>query len=296
MLQPGATRARGAGDRARAEAARPRAHLLRTRPRPDPALGRVPAAGRQDPGLRLPGGPPAHPAHPRPRGRPGGHRGGPRLRVERRADRGHRDRPRLRSRPRRARQRGGVRRLPAGRLRPRGVGRRRRPGPAEPVHADAGRRPQPLLVAPGAEHARRGSWSAGPTGSPTPRTTSRTPCTPGIVDPADLPDDVAAVCGRTRRDQLARLRRRAGPLHQRDRRDRHVARTTRAALAGLRTFNYERIYTRPEALAQSASVVRILRALVEHYLAGRRTCRRLPARRAAPAQHPGRRPSASPPR
>ncbi|WP_426561416.1 HD domain-containing protein [Angustibacter sp. McL0619] len=88
----------------------------------------------------------------------------------------------------------------------------------------------------------------------------------GIVDPGDLPADVAAVCGRSRREQLAAF---VGEL----------VRCTSAtgvigmsadhaqALAGLRTFNYERIYTRPEALAQSASVVRILRALVEHYLA-----------------------------
>jgi dGTPase len=88
----------------------------------------------------------------------------------------------------------------------------------------------------------------------------------GIVVPEDLPDDVAAVCGRTRRDQLAAF---VGEL----------VRCTSAtgvigmsaeharALAELRTFNYERIYTRPEALAQSASVVRILQALVEYYLA-----------------------------
>jgi dGTPase len=34
----------------------------------------------------------------------------------------------------------------------------------------------------------------------------------------------------------------------------------------LRAFNYERVYTRPEALAQSAAVVAVLRSLVEHYL------------------------------
>ncbi|GMA88837.1 hypothetical protein GCM10025868_40870 [Angustibacter aerolatus] len=43
----------------------------------------------------------------------------------------------------------------------------------------------------------------------------------------------------------------------------HVA----EALAALRSFNYERIYTRPESLAQAESVVRLLRALVEHYAA-----------------------------
>ncbi|GAB3599340.1 deoxyguanosinetriphosphate triphosphohydrolase [Angustibacter peucedani] len=87
----------------------------------------------------------------------------------------------------------------------------------------------------------------------------------GIVGPDDLPDDVAAVCGRTRRAQLGTF---VGEL----------VRTTTStgvigmaaepaqALAALRSFNYERIYTRPEALAQSAAVVKVLRALVEHYV------------------------------
>ncbi len=86
----------------------------------------------------------------------------------------------------------------------------------------------------------------------------------GIVPAEDLPDDVAAVCGRTRREQLGTF---VGEL----------VRTTTStgvigmapgpaqALAALRAFNYERIYTRPEALAQSAAVVRVLRALVDYY-------------------------------
>jgi dGTPase len=88
----------------------------------------------------------------------------------------------------------------------------------------------------------------------------------GIVAVSDLPDDVAQVCGRTRREQLGSFI------------DELVACTAStgvigmradhaAALGALRTFNYERIYTRPEALAQSDSVVRVLRALVEHYVA-----------------------------
>jgi hypothetical protein len=62
---------RGAGNRADRRGARPVPHLLRARPRPHPPRHRVPAPGRQDPGLRLPRRPPAHPAHPRPRGGPG---------------------------------------------------------------------------------------------------------------------------------------------------------------------------------------------------------------------------------
>ena len=38
-----------------------------------------------------------------------------------------------------------------------------------------------------------------------------------------------------------------------------------AALAALRAFNYERIYTRPESLAQSAAVIAVLTALVGFY-------------------------------
>ena len=52
---------------------RPVPHLLRARPGPHPARQRLPAPGRQDPGLRLPRRPPAHPAHPCARGGPGGH-------------------------------------------------------------------------------------------------------------------------------------------------------------------------------------------------------------------------------
>jgi len=86
----------------------------------------------------------------------------------------------------------------------------------------------------------------------------------GIVAVGDLPADVVAVCGRTRGRQLGTFI------------DALVTCTTStgtvgmraepaAALAGLRTFNYERIYTRPEAEQQGRSVVAVLTALVEHY-------------------------------
>jgi len=39
------------------------------------------------------------------------------------------------------------------------------------------------------------------------------------------------------------------------------------ALAAFRTFNYERIYLRDESVAQGEAVVRVLRALVEHFAA-----------------------------
>lgn len=87
----------------------------------------------------------------------------------------------------------------------------------------------------------------------------------GIVSVADLPDDVADVCGRTRSEQLGTF---VAELVE-------CAATTGVigmrpqvadALAVLRAFNYERIYTRPEALAQTTAVVAVLRALVEFYV------------------------------
>jgi len=86
----------------------------------------------------------------------------------------------------------------------------------------------------------------------------------GIVSLDDLPREVIEVCGRSRREQLGSFVRAV------------VAATTAggqvamaaepaAALAGLRAFNYERIYTRPESLAQSEAVIAVLTALVEFY-------------------------------
>ena len=120
----------------RARRTRPAAHLLRARPRPHLALERLSAAGRQDPGLRLPPRPPAHPAHPRPRSGSGGHRRRTGHRAQRGADRGDRARARLRARPRRPRQRGGVHPLPAGGLQPRHLGGGGDAGALEPLRRD----------------------------------------------------------------------------------------------------------------------------------------------------------------
>jgi dGTPase len=88
----------------------------------------------------------------------------------------------------------------------------------------------------------------------------------GIVRPDDLPDEVAAICGRTRSQQLGTFIRavmsssfRTGRIGMDD--------ESAAALAGLRQFNYDRIYTRPESVAQAQAVVAVLRGLVDHYLA-----------------------------
>lgn len=87
----------------------------------------------------------------------------------------------------------------------------------------------------------------------------------GIVDLDDLPPEVIKIAGRTRREQLSTF-------------IRAIIRTVdkegqigmdgddAAALASLRAFNYERIYTRQESLAQSDAVVAVLTALVDYYL------------------------------
>ena len=87
----------------------------------------------------------------------------------------------------------------------------------------------------------------------------------GIVTEADIPAEVAEICGRTRRDQLRTFIRaviRAVDNYQ----EVGMEPTEAGALAALRAFNYERIYVRPASLAQSRAVVDVLRALVEFYL------------------------------
>ena len=87
----------------------------------------------------------------------------------------------------------------------------------------------------------------------------------GIVAAAELPDEVVEVAGDTRRQQLGVFIRAVvgstcatGQVG--------MDAVTAGALAALRRFNYERIYTRPESLAQSRSVIDVLDALVRHYL------------------------------
>ncbi|WP_460743260.1 HD domain-containing protein [Mariniluteicoccus endophyticus] len=86
----------------------------------------------------------------------------------------------------------------------------------------------------------------------------------GIVKASDLPEEVAQVCGRTRREQLHTFVR-AVIRGVRDQGEVCMDPDVFRALAGLRTFNYERIYTRPEAVGQAKAVVKILQALVEHF-------------------------------
>jgi dGTPase len=88
----------------------------------------------------------------------------------------------------------------------------------------------------------------------------------GIVAVSDLPDDVVEVCGRTRREQLNTFVRAVVQAIE-EHGEVGMPADEAAALAALRAFNYERIYVRPDSLAQSRAVVEVLRALVEYYIA-----------------------------
>lgn len=88
----------------------------------------------------------------------------------------------------------------------------------------------------------------------------------GIVDLATLPDQISHVCGRTRREQLGTFVRAVIST---------IAETGEVgmraeqadALAALRAFNYERIYTRPDSVAQARAVIEVLHSLVEYFSA-----------------------------
>lgn len=87
----------------------------------------------------------------------------------------------------------------------------------------------------------------------------------GIVTPGEVPEVVREVVGVERRVQLARFieavivtTMTTGVVG--------MDSATAAALAALRAFNYERIYTRPESVAQSRTVVKVLQGLVEWFL------------------------------
>jgi dGTPase len=88
----------------------------------------------------------------------------------------------------------------------------------------------------------------------------------GVVAPEQLPVVVRELCGDTRRAQLSTFITGATEA---------IASTgivgmpvaLADALAAFRAFNYERIYLRTESVAQGHDVIRLLRALVEHYTA-----------------------------
>ncbi len=86
----------------------------------------------------------------------------------------------------------------------------------------------------------------------------------GIVTQDDVPPSVSKVIGVTRSAQLRSL---IGALVTSISTTGQIgmAAPYAEALADLRAFNYERIYNRPESLAQGESVVKVLTALVEKY-------------------------------
>ncbi|HUB72304.1 MAG TPA: HD domain-containing protein [Acidimicrobiales bacterium] len=95
----------------------------------------------------------------------------------------------------------------------------------------------------------------------------------GIVAPADLPAEVAQVAGTTRSSQLncfisalVECIASTGEIGMRQ--------PFAGALASLRAFNYERIYTRPSSLEQGRTVIAVLSALVDYFA---QNPRRVPA-------------------
>jgi dGTPase len=88
----------------------------------------------------------------------------------------------------------------------------------------------------------------------------------GVVTSEQLPQEVREACG-VRRDQ--QLRAFIGAMIEATATTGRIAMTSKFAdaLATFRKFNYENIYMRRESRAQADSVVRLLRALVEHYVA-----------------------------
>ena len=88
----------------------------------------------------------------------------------------------------------------------------------------------------------------------------------GIVSAADLPGAVADVVGARRSAPAQRVHHRHARHHRGD--GRVGMRTAEAeALAAFRAFNFERIYLRPDSVAQAERVIELLRALVEWFVA-----------------------------
>jgi dGTPase len=86
----------------------------------------------------------------------------------------------------------------------------------------------------------------------------------GVVTPSMLPAVVADACGTERRVQLAAF---IGAIVDAAASSGTVAMRSSMAdvLAAFRAFNYEHIYLRPASRRQAAQVVDLLQALVEHY-------------------------------
>ena len=90
-------------------------------------------------------------------------------------------------------------------------------------------------------------------------------CRAGILMPSDLPSEVADVVGTRRSRQLNRFI--EGVLSGTEASGTvAMAETEGAALSAFRDFNFERIYLRPESVAQAEKVVTLLRGLVGRFI------------------------------
>jgi dGTPase len=87
----------------------------------------------------------------------------------------------------------------------------------------------------------------------------------GVVAADDLPDSVRDRCGSRRSQQIAAF---VDAVVEGTRSGGQVAMTTpqAEALAAFRAFDYERVYLRPASVDQAAQVVRLLRGLVDHLI------------------------------
>jgi dGTPase len=89
----------------------------------------------------------------------------------------------------------------------------------------------------------------------------------GLVAVRDLPDVVARRCGTHRGEQLGNFI--AGLVDASASAGRiGMPGDLADALGAFRAFNYERVYNRPDAIAQSRAVVAVLRCVVEHLAGG----------------------------
>lgn len=86
----------------------------------------------------------------------------------------------------------------------------------------------------------------------------------GIVTPAMLPEIVRVRCGATRSAQLGAFIRAVVSTTAANGRV-GMDESTAEALAAFRAFNYSHIYMRPASVKQGDAVIRMLRALVEHF-------------------------------
>lgn len=86
----------------------------------------------------------------------------------------------------------------------------------------------------------------------------------GVVSADMLPEQVRAVCGAGRSEQLHVL---IQGLAEGSAAGGAIGMTAPVAdaLAAFRRFNYEQVYLRPASVAQAQAVIAVLRALVEHY-------------------------------